>query len=191
MKLSEAVLAEHGLTGAEPYEAVGCSRCGGSGYRGRIGAVRGDDRSPSEIRALILEHGSVDAIVDGRASREGMLRLRDDGLAEGTRRAHLDRRDRTDDLQPALSGGSQLAESSSQRCIGPAGNTTPVASGCGAASPLRDAALEPDRYSLPGGDLLLVLLFALLVLGVAPAVLAFVFALGGERDRLRRQAGAP
>ena len=36
-KVSEAVLAEHGLAGAEPYEPVGCSRCGGSGYRGRVG----------------------------------------------------------------------------------------------------------------------------------------------------------
>ncbi|HLL91756.1 MAG TPA: ATPase, T2SS/T4P/T4SS family, partial [Solirubrobacteraceae bacterium] len=29
-KVSEAVLAEHGLEGAEPYEPVGCSRCGGT-----------------------------------------------------------------------------------------------------------------------------------------------------------------
>ena len=40
LKVSEAVLAEHGLAGAEPYEAVGCSRCGGSGYRGRLGSTR-------------------------------------------------------------------------------------------------------------------------------------------------------
>src|SRR5438067_10947074 len=31
----EPVLSEHGLAGAQPYEAVGCPRCGGAGYRGR------------------------------------------------------------------------------------------------------------------------------------------------------------
>ena len=51
LKVSEAVLAEHGLAGAEPYEAVGCSRCGGSGYRGRLGLY--EVMSVSEpIRAL-------------------------------------------------------------------------------------------------------------------------------------------
>ncbi len=84
-KVSETVLAEHGLAGAEPYEAVGCSRCGGSGYRGRLGLY--EVMSVSErIRALILERASVDAMVDV-ALAEGMLRLRDDGLQkvrEGT-----------------------------------------------------------------------------------------------------------
>ena len=36
-KVSEAVLAEHGLAGARAFEPVGCKRCAGSGYRGRIG----------------------------------------------------------------------------------------------------------------------------------------------------------
>jgi type IV pilus assembly protein PilB len=77
-KVSEAVLAEHGLTGAEPYEPVGCSRCGGSGYRGRLGVY--EVMSVSEqIRALILERASVDAMVAVAVS-EGMQRLRDDGL---------------------------------------------------------------------------------------------------------------
>ena len=77
-KVSESVLAEHGLTGAEPYEAVGCSRCGGSGYRGRVGVY--EVMSVSEhIRALILERASVDVMVTV-AVREGMRRLRDDGL---------------------------------------------------------------------------------------------------------------
>src|SRR3984957_9600757 len=79
-KLSDAVLAEHGLAGAEPYEAVGCSRCGGSGYRGRLGLY--EVMSVSEpIRALILERASVDAMVE-IAVGEGMLRLRDDGLVK-------------------------------------------------------------------------------------------------------------
>jgi type IV pilus assembly protein PilB len=80
MKVSEAVLVEHGLAGAEPYEPVGCSRCGGSGYRGRLGLY--EVMSVSEpIRALILERGSVDEMV-AIAVGEGMLRLRDDGLVK-------------------------------------------------------------------------------------------------------------
>jgi type IV pilus assembly protein PilB len=76
--LSESVLAEYGLSGAEPYEPVGCSRCGGSGYRGRVGLY--EVMSVSEpIRALILERASVDDMV-AVAEREGMRRLRDDGL---------------------------------------------------------------------------------------------------------------
>jgi len=74
----ESVLAEHGLDGAEPYEPVGCSRCAGSGYRGRLGLY--EVMSVSErIRVLILERASVDDMV-AVAIEEGMLRLRDDGL---------------------------------------------------------------------------------------------------------------
>jgi type IV pilus assembly protein PilB len=77
-EVPEAVLAEHGLSGAEPYEAVGCSRCGGSGYRGRIGVY--EVMTVTErIRALILARASVDQMVDV-AVEEGMRRLRDDGL---------------------------------------------------------------------------------------------------------------
>jgi type IV pilus assembly protein PilB len=76
--VSEAVLAEHGLAGAEPYEPVGCSRCAGTGYRGRLALY--EVMSVSEpIRALILERASVDDMV-AVALREGMQRLRDDGL---------------------------------------------------------------------------------------------------------------
>src|SRR5271168_2164046 len=79
-KVSESVLAEHGLSGVEVYEAVGCSRCGGAGYRGRLGLY--EVMSVSEpIRALILERASVDAMVE-IAVGEGMLRLRDDGLVK-------------------------------------------------------------------------------------------------------------
>jgi type IV pilus assembly protein PilB len=79
MNVSELVLEEHGLAGVEAYEPVGCSRCGGSGYRGRLGLY--EVMSVSErIRALILERSSVDDMV-AIAVAEGMLRLRDDGLA--------------------------------------------------------------------------------------------------------------
>jgi type IV pilus assembly protein PilB len=78
LNVSQSVLAEHGLAGAEPYEAVGCSRCGGSGYRGRVGVY--EVMTVSErVRALILERASVDEMVDV-AVEQGMRRLRDDGL---------------------------------------------------------------------------------------------------------------
>jgi type IV pilus assembly protein PilB len=74
----EGVLIEHGLAGAEPYEAVGCSRCAGTGYRGRLALY--EVMGVSEpIRALILERSSVDDMV-AVALSEGMQRLRDDGL---------------------------------------------------------------------------------------------------------------
>jgi type IV pilus assembly protein PilB len=77
-QVSEAVLAEHGLAGVEAYEPVGCSRCAGSGYRGRLALY--EVMSVSEpIRALILERASVDDMV-AIALGEGMRRLRDDGL---------------------------------------------------------------------------------------------------------------
>ncbi len=76
--VSESVLAEHGLSGAEPYEPVGCSRCGASGYRGRVALY--EVMTVSEpIRGLILARASVDEMV-AIALGEGMQRLRDDGL---------------------------------------------------------------------------------------------------------------
>jgi type IV pilus assembly protein PilB len=76
--LPESVLLELGLAGAEPFEAVGCSRCSGSGYRGRVGIYEVMTVS-EEIRTLILQHGSVDEIA-ATAARQGMRRLHDDGL---------------------------------------------------------------------------------------------------------------
>ena len=76
--VSEAVLAEHGLAGVQPYEPVGCSRCAGTGYRGRLALY--EVMTVSEpIRALILERAAVDDMVEV-AMREGMRRLRDDGM---------------------------------------------------------------------------------------------------------------
>ena len=116
--VSEAVLAEHGLAGAEPYEAVGCSRCAGSGYRGRMGLY--EVMSVSEpIRALILERASVDDMV-AVALGEGMRRLRDDGLQkvrEGlTSIAEVERM--TD--QPALARRLEDRPAASCGHVGPA-----------------------------------------------------------------------
>jgi type IV pilus assembly protein PilB len=77
-KVSDAVLAEHGLAAASPYEAVGCARCSGSGYRGRVGVYEVMTIS-ERIRSLILERASVDAMV-AVALEEGMTRLREDGI---------------------------------------------------------------------------------------------------------------
>jgi type IV pilus assembly protein PilB len=77
-QVSAAVLKEHGLAGAQPLEPVGCKRCGGTGYRGRIGVYEVLTVS-EKIRALILERASVDEMI-AVAESEGMRRLRDDGI---------------------------------------------------------------------------------------------------------------
>ncbi len=76
--LPEAVLEEYGLSGIQPYEAVGCTRCGSSGYRGRVGLYEVMTVS-EEIRAQILGHASVDEIT-ATAVSQGMRRLHDDGM---------------------------------------------------------------------------------------------------------------
>jgi type IV pilus assembly protein PilB len=75
------VLCENGykaLVDLEAYEPVGCRRCGGSGYRGRGGIYEVMSVS-SEIRSLALERRSADELREV-AVRQGMRRLRDDGL---------------------------------------------------------------------------------------------------------------
>ncbi|MGH2831708.1 MAG: ATPase, T2SS/T4P/T4SS family [Solirubrobacteraceae bacterium] len=80
MRVSEAVLSKYGLEGTQPYEPVGCSRCGGSGYRGRVGLYE-VMRVDEEMRRQILEHASVDEIT-ATAVRGGMRRLHDDGMVK-------------------------------------------------------------------------------------------------------------
>jgi type IV pilus assembly protein PilB len=75
------VLRENGYRARvelEAYEPVGCRRCGGSGYRGRVGLYEVMKMSP-EIQALTLERSPAEAVRDV-AVRQGMTRLRDDGL---------------------------------------------------------------------------------------------------------------
>jgi type IV pilus assembly protein PilB len=78
MNLSPAVIEKYSLHGSTPYEPVGCSRCGGSGYRGRVGLYE-VMLVDEEIRGQILEHASVDQIA-ATAVRNGMRRLHDDGM---------------------------------------------------------------------------------------------------------------
>jgi type IV pilus assembly protein PilB len=77
------VLRKHGFRAQfdiEAYEPVGCVRCGGMGYRGRLGLYEVMTMS-EDIRALTLKRASSDQI-GAVAVREGMRRLRDDGLAK-------------------------------------------------------------------------------------------------------------
>jgi type IV pilus assembly protein PilB len=76
-----AVLRENGykaLVDLEAYEPAGCSRCAGSGYRGRAGIYEVMDMS-AELRTMTLERRPAEEIREV-AIRQGMRRLRDDGL---------------------------------------------------------------------------------------------------------------
>jgi type IV pilus assembly protein PilB len=75
------ILRDHGFHAQfdiEAYEPVGCVRCGGMGYRGRIGLFEVMTMS-DEIRSLALKRAPADQIA-AVAVREGMRRLREDGL---------------------------------------------------------------------------------------------------------------
>ncbi|MHB8658500.1 MAG: GspE/PulE family protein [Solirubrobacteraceae bacterium] len=74
-------LRDHGFAAQfdlEAYEPVGCVRCGSMGYRGRLGLFEVMMVS-EEVRALTLQRASADQIA-AAAVREGMRRLREDGL---------------------------------------------------------------------------------------------------------------
>jgi type IV pilus assembly protein PilB len=62
----------------DAYESVGCVRCNGTGYRGRVGLYEVMTIS-EQISSLILRKASGDEIA-AAAAGEGMRRLRDDGL---------------------------------------------------------------------------------------------------------------
>ncbi|HWH96569.1 MAG TPA: ATPase, T2SS/T4P/T4SS family [Baekduia sp.] len=79
--ISAAVLQDHGFRShvdIEAYDPKGCSRCGGSGYKGRIGLYEVMTIN-DEIRRLAIERAPADRIAEV-AMRDGMRRLRDDGL---------------------------------------------------------------------------------------------------------------
>jgi type IV pilus assembly protein PilB len=62
----------------QAFDAVGCTRCSGTGYKGRIGlyeVMPVDD----EIRRLAVARASADAIAEA-GTRVGMRRLRDEGV---------------------------------------------------------------------------------------------------------------
>jgi type IV pilus assembly protein PilB len=79
--LDVGALRESGFQAAfdvEAYEPVGCSRCSGSGYKGRVGLYEVMVIS-DEIRELAIKRAPAEEIVKV-AVREGMRQLRDDGL---------------------------------------------------------------------------------------------------------------
>ncbi|MGJ5180165.1 GspE/PulE family protein [Bradyrhizobium oligotrophicum] len=66
--------------GDSVYEPAGCERCGGAGYRGRLGIFEVLELD-SDIRSLV--HGKTDAgVIDRAAIRGGMTTMLDDGLAK-------------------------------------------------------------------------------------------------------------
>jgi type IV pilus assembly protein PilB len=78
---SAEILRDHGFHAQfdiEAYEPVGCVRCSGMGYRGRIGLFEVMKMS-EEISSLALERAPADKIA-AVAVRQGMRRLREDGL---------------------------------------------------------------------------------------------------------------
>jgi type IV pilus assembly protein PilB len=79
--LSADVLRDHGFHShidVEAYEPKGCSRCGMSGYKGRMGLYE-VMMVNDEIRELAIARASADQIAEV-AVRNGMRRLREDGL---------------------------------------------------------------------------------------------------------------
>jgi type IV pilus assembly protein PilB len=75
------VLRDHGFHAhydIEAYEPVGCVRCSGMGYRGRVGLYEVMTMS-EEIRSLTLQRAAAEQIAVV-AMREGMRRMREDGL---------------------------------------------------------------------------------------------------------------
>jgi type IV pilus assembly protein PilB len=62
----------------ECYEPIGCARCGGSGYKGRVGLYEVMWVSET-IRSLAVAREPAETIAHA-AVHEGMMRLREDGL---------------------------------------------------------------------------------------------------------------
>jgi type IV pilus assembly protein PilB len=76
-------LTEAGLrVGAEveAYEPTGCPRCNGSGYRGRAGLYSVMSMS-ERVKEMAIAHAS-ESEIGAVAAEEGMLTLREDGLAK-------------------------------------------------------------------------------------------------------------
>jgi type IV pilus assembly protein PilB len=67
------------------HKAVGCGRCGGLGYRGRIGVYE-IMVVTEEIKGMILRRASTGEI-SRAAEQGGMVRLREDGLLKAARGA--------------------------------------------------------------------------------------------------------
>jgi type IV pilus assembly protein PilB len=81
IRLEANLLARSGFNASqdiEAFEAVGCPRCSGSGYRGRVGIYEIMPVS-DEIRDLALHSASADRIME-TARAQGMRTLREDAF---------------------------------------------------------------------------------------------------------------
>jgi len=77
--LIEAGFKEEELDGTwVPYKPVGCERCSGSGYKGRVGIYQVMPIT-EEIEKIILAHGTA-LEIEHQARREGIRSLRESGL---------------------------------------------------------------------------------------------------------------
>jgi type IV pilus assembly protein PilB len=77
--LLEAGFAESDLDGSwVPYKPVGCDRCNGAGYKGRVGIYQVMPISEN-IERIILTHGTV-LEIEEQARRDGVKSLRESGL---------------------------------------------------------------------------------------------------------------
>jgi type IV pilus assembly protein PilB len=75
---------ESGAEGPEFHRAVGCDRCGGTGYRGRVGIYELMVLT-EEVRSLVLRRASTGEIERAAEQEGGMRRLREDGLLKASR----------------------------------------------------------------------------------------------------------
>jgi type IV pilus assembly protein PilB len=81
--VSPHALAEAGFGAAadiEAYEAVGCSRCSNSGFRGRLG-LYSVMRMTERVKDMTVNM-AAQAEITAVARQEGMLTLREDGLSK-------------------------------------------------------------------------------------------------------------
>jgi type IV pilus assembly protein PilB len=77
--LLEAGFKEEDLDGTWlPYKAVGCERCSGSGYKGRVGIYQIMPIS-EDIERIILNHGTA-LEIEEQARKDGVRTLREAGL---------------------------------------------------------------------------------------------------------------
>lgn len=77
--LLEAGFTEDDLDGTwQPYRAVGCERCNGTGYKGRVGIYQVMPIT-EDIEKLILAHGTA-LEIEEQARRDGVKSLRESGL---------------------------------------------------------------------------------------------------------------
>lgn len=77
--LLQAGFAEADLDGTwQPFRPVGCERCGGAGYKGRVGIYQVMPITEA-IQRIILEHGNAMQIAE-QAKRDGVRDLRQSGL---------------------------------------------------------------------------------------------------------------